>query len=300
MTERDVGPLDDDLRALLQAESERPEVEGSVKDRVHERVLRTIALTGGDPGGDGGSGAAGSSSGAASAGSAGAGASAGAASVATTGLGSVLTNPVVIGVLSFVVGGFSGAAVQSSLQASPEPEVRIVEVPAPAPSSSEPAAVEASEPVPQIENVDESSPESPAPAAAPRPASGELPRPGPAEVAAAPVAASSPDASLGNSEEDDPAEATRDEDLATENALIDRATTALARGRPAQALDALREHATRFPRGQQVQEREALWIQTLVRIGRHDEARARGERFRARWPRSPLRRAVDATLESVQ
>lgn len=295
MTERDLGPLDDDLQALLRAEADRPELDDSVRDRVRERVLRTIAFTGGDPGGDGGAGSSGSSGGAVAAGGSGSGVSAGAATAATTGLGTALSSPFVIGVLSFVVGGFAGAAVHSTLRAPPEPEVRIVTVPAVPQHRDDEPPTESPEVVGEIETIEEV-----AEAEAPAPALPTTPRARPSVPSSGSDSASpTEDPLVVDTAAAGTVEGERDEDLVAENALIDRATTALARGRPAQALAALREHAARFPGGQQVQEREALWIQALVRAGRHDDARARGERFRARWPRSMLRRAVDATLESI-
>lgn len=88
----------------------------------------------------------------------------------------------------------------------------------------------------------------------------------------------------------------RDRVLADENALVTRAQSALARGRAGEALEALSEHQRRFPGGQFVEEREAMTIQALVRLGRIDAARARAERFRARFPGSMLLRAVEAAV----
>lgn len=88
----------------------------------------------------------------------------------------------------------------------------------------------------------------------------------------------------------------RDRGLASENALVSRAQAALARGRVGEALAAIAEHQRSYPRGQFVEEREALAVQALVRAGNLDAARARAERFRARYPRSMLRRAVDSAV----
>jgi outer membrane protein assembly factor BamD (BamD/ComL family) len=87
--------------------------------------------------------------------------------------------------------------------------------------------------------------------------------------------------------------------LARESALIARAQSALARGEPALAIAALREHETRHPRGQLAEEREALWISALVGAGDGEGARARAARFRARHPGSPLLPAVEASLEAA-
>ena len=90
--------------------------------------------------------------------------------------------------------------------------------------------------------------------------------------------------------------ASRDRDLADENALVSRAQAALARGRTSEALAAAAEHQRRFPRGEFVEEREALAIQALARSGNTAAAAARAERFRARYPRSMLLRAVNAAV----
>ena len=90
----------------------------------------------------------------------------------------------------------------------------------------------------------------------------------------------------------------RDRDLADENALVSRAQAALARGRTSEALAATSEHQRRFPRGEFVEEREALAIQALARSGNLPAAMARAERFRARYPRSMLLRAVNAAVGS--
>lgn len=89
---------------------------------------------------------------------------------------------------------------------------------------------------------------------------------------------------------------TRAED---DSALIDRARTALLRGSPADALAALQEHTRRFARGQFAEEREALAVQTLVALHRHDEARARATSFHRQFPRSPLGAAVDEAVRSL-
>jgi hypothetical protein len=83
----------------------------------------------------------------------------------------------------------------------------------------------------------------------------------------------------------------------TEDALIDAAREALARGIPAEALAATDEHARRYPAGALTEEREALAIQALVALGRRREAGNRAGEFRKRWPDSLLRRAVDRSLE---
>lgn len=84
-----------------------------------------------------------------------------------------------------------------------------------------------------------------------------------------------------------------------ERILLDEARAAYARGARNDALDALSRHGTRFPNGTLVEEREALAVRILVDAGRTAEARARGERFRARYPKSLMLPAVEAALESI-
>jgi hypothetical protein len=94
----------------------------------------------------------------------------------------------------------------------------------------------------------------------------------------------------------EPTQDARDRELADENALITRAQNALARGRVEGALEALREHENRFARGQFSQERDAMTIQALAKLGRVDEARTRADAFRKKYPQSMLNRAIDAAL----
>jgi len=88
-------------------------------------------------------------------------------------------------------------------------------------------------------------------------------------------------------------------DLAAERRLVEEGRMSLAGGQSARALKTLERHAQRFPHGQLVEERESLWIRALAAAGRRDEARARGARFHARFPRSLFRPAVDSTLQSL-
>lgn len=90
----------------------------------------------------------------------------------------------------------------------------------------------------------------------------------------------------------------RDTDLARERALIETARTALSR-QQADAIDLLLRHEQQFPRGRLAEERESLLVQALLQAGRIDEARRRGARFRARFPRSLLLPVVDAALRSI-
>jgi outer membrane protein assembly factor BamD (BamD/ComL family) len=82
--------------------------------------------------------------------------------------------------------------------------------------------------------------------------------------------------------------------LPAESALLDVARTALGRGDGANALAATDAHAKKFPRGALSEEREAIRIQALRMLHRDDEANAKLDRFRARFPTSLLRPALEA------
>jgi hypothetical protein len=87
--------------------------------------------------------------------------------------------------------------------------------------------------------------------------------------------------------------------VAEERAILDPARTALGRGDGASALDGVKRHEQKFPRGQLTEEREAIAVQALVVLHRGDEARARGGRFLAKYPNSVLAPAVKAALATA-
>jgi hypothetical protein len=80
-----------------------------------------------------------------------------------------------------------------------------------------------------------------------------------------------------------------------EVALLSRAQAALSRGRPQEALEALSEHALRFPRGVLAEERGATRARTLCALGRRQEAEAELKRVeRLNPPSAYLARAREA------
>jgi TolA-binding protein len=83
--------------------------------------------------------------------------------------------------------------------------------------------------------------------------------------------------------------------LPAERALLDIAHTALANGEATEALDALGQHAKKFPRGVYREEREALTIKALRSLGRSDEAARRAAAFTTRYPNSLFRAIVEAS-----
>lgn len=62
---------------------------------------------------------------------------------------------------------------------------------------------------------------------------------------------------------------------------------------PAHALSLVAEHDQRFPQGQLAEEAAFIEIEGLKRLGRLDEAKARTERFHARYPSSLHGRTID-------
>ena len=92
---------------------------------------------------------------------------------------------------------------------------------------------------------------------------------------------------------------TPDGQLAAERTMLDVARTALARGNGGDALAAATRHEKRYPTGALAEEREAMAVQALVLLGRHDDARARGASFHQRFPGSVLAPAIDAALGAI-
>lgn len=127
--------------------------------------------------------------------------------------------------------------------------------------------------------VPSSSSSSAAPGISAAPSSDVLPTPA---SAAPPVSASAVSAAT--------------DDLPKEQALLDTARAALARGRPDDALAAIASHASTFPRGRLVEDRDALAVQAHAAAGHTDEAKARAQRFRARYPKSIYLPAIDRAI----
>lgn len=84
--------------------------------------------------------------------------------------------------------------------------------------------------------------------------------------------------------------------LAKERTLLDRARRHMAAGEPAVTLEVTQRHEREFPGGLLVEEREAMAIRALLALGNTEAARARGERFVARFPGSLLAPALAPAL----
>jgi hypothetical protein len=131
------------------------------------------------------------------------------------------------------------------------------------------------------------------PSAPPRPSRSTAPVEPPAPVDLSPSPAVAPAPSAPPAAPAPPADP-----LAQEAALLERARTALAAS-PAQALALTEAYAARFPGGMLRIERDLVAIDALRRLGRLDEARARGEAVLARAPGSlyeaRIRKLLDGT-----
>jgi hypothetical protein len=92
---------------------------------------------------------------------------------------------------------------------------------------------------------------------------------------------------------------TRASQLTAERMILEEARKALAQGDPPRALDRLERHRRSFANPLLAEERDAMWIQALVKAGRYDEARSRGEAFRKRSPDSLFSSSVESALESI-
>jgi hypothetical protein len=86
--------------------------------------------------------------------------------------------------------------------------------------------------------------------------------------------------------------------LAAERMVLDGARAALVHHDAPGAIAALRSHERAFPRGQLLEERESMRVQALSQARDFVAARAAGERFRRRFPRSMFLPAVEQALES--
>jgi hypothetical protein len=87
--------------------------------------------------------------------------------------------------------------------------------------------------------------------------------------------------------------------LLAERILLDEARAELAQGDTARAIDRLERHRRTYPVPMLGEERDAMWIEALVKAGRYDEARARAATFRRRAPHSIFSSMVDSALESI-
>lgn len=135
-------------------------------------------------------------------------------------------------------------------------------------------------------------PSTPAPVTSAAPVMSALPS---ADPPAPPRASSRPSAPPASAS----AEPVAVDPLAEEVALLDRARAALGAS-PAEALALTAEHAARFPQGKMGMEREIVAIDALRRLGRADEARARGEVVLSRARGSLYEERVKKLIEGAR
>lgn len=90
--------------------------------------------------------------------------------------------------------------------------------------------------------------------------------------------------------------AAKSDALAQERAILDRARSRLSASELEAAMKLLDQHAQRFSRGKLSEEREAMAVNVLVRLGRFAEGRRRGEAFRKHFPSSLMLPSVNAAL----
>ena len=262
-----VPPLDrrllDALRADLPAPSE-------ARDRARARLVAAIpAMRGSTPGDHGGGGDGGAAGGSLK--------SAARFGARTLGLG-------------FVVGGMAGAALFAALAKSPAPRIVFVDRPAPQAATMLPP-----EPMAETSKTTPATGITPhvaamAAAGAPHTSTAQPVDPGPTPASAAvhtsaQAARSSP--------------SSRASRLGQERLLLDEARAGLVEGDPERALQKLESHRAHFADGLLAEEREAMLVEALVRLGRYDEAREGANRFRARAPGSLFLPTVESAIASI-
>jgi hypothetical protein len=256
-------------RELLRAGRGVQPPEGE-QDRIWSALATQIG-TPGAPGGEGGAGAAGAG-----------GAGAAGASTTTAGFAG-LAKWVVIGALGAgaVLGTTQLLTSAAPKAAQSSPPVESVAVPQSVPSAvleperaPEPERAARTTPVPSSDQNRKPEPSAPIPVAS---ASAQPP-------ASAPATAASDDAP----KEDRAAR------LRRESRMLAQVREALRRGDAAGAMTQLDEIRRAFPEGGLSQEREALTIECLERLGRGAEASTRATAFLRLWPSSPYADVVRA------
>lgn len=273
-------PPADDLRALVDAERARPAPPSDAAARVAARLAVTLA--GGAAATIAGVASASAARGAATATATTASAASNAARAGSA-VGSLATGKaaLVLGA-TFALGAAGGVAVDRTFVAGrAAPSAHVAAPPAPprpSPTNAPSDLLPATPPPPDPPADPPAVPADALPHARPAPA------PSPARAASATASAGPGTAS--------------DTDLGHERALVTQARTALARGDAAASLDALDRHAATFPRGRLAEERDALRVTALARLGRRDEARAAAATFATRYPKSPLLGVVKASAET--
>jgi len=252
--DEELTPLGDFAARVLAAERAHVVNDGVRAERLFARVLGTVGV-----------GVVAVAAGASAATAATAATAKG--STAATAASAAISLKVALGVAAatFVLGAGAGVAFERAHHVEPpQPPAPQVLPPAPPgpPVTPEAPSATSSEPTPAPPSAPPSAP-----------------------VTAHPTASAAPPTSSASPEG-------KDAELAAERALIDRARTALGRGDPSAALEAVAAHEARFPRGRLAEERELVAIQALSRGGRAAETKARADRFRKVYPKSVFLPAI--------
>jgi len=264
-------------RELLDAARHADDPTDEARAQVRAALFAKLGL----PPGPGGSGPS-------AAGSEGAGATAG-QGLAGAGLAGKASSAVGVKALLAVlaVGAITGVVIVRG----PAPDRQPAQAPRSEPLRSGPASVarpEASDPV--IAEVT-ASPVAVAPDPGYEAAASSPVQPRPRRQAMAPTARGSVSPAAGDEDsagEVLPARPETAGDLRSEHALLRRARTSLRKRDATDALQAVHEHARRYPDGALAQERDVLEILALCANERRDEARAKATSFAERFPGSPL------------
>lgn len=225
------------------------------------------------------------------------GIAAGAAGAASAGAGTAVTaaHPVSVLLTAFALGAGAGGGTLAALSAARVFEAKV----APSPTSN--ASVNSATPrsgsrhgsraiEPAPSEPSSSSGESGAHVA---PASAARVSVSPRVPAPSHVASANETASRAGGEA---SPAPRANSLTAQQALLDRARSALARGDGGQALAALSEDARIHPASELSEEREALLIKSLIAAGDSASARVHAAAFGARYPRSLFLPSIRAAL----
>ena len=254
MTDHLPEPLDDELKSLFAAEARFPEAPAEGRARVWQQLESVLALPPPPalP------------------------ASPSLPEVSAVKAGAALSLGKVasVGLVTFVLGGVSGAGLYHAIVQPPPPVVIEVPVPAPAPS-------------PEVRGAA-------ADAGAQDDAGGDAG----SDAGAAPAASRMRSARARHAR--DVEEPTSPSELARERAIIDVVRAAIARGHADSALAAVERHASAFPAGRLREEREGLRVLALVRAGRAEEARAAATRFKQAYPASLLWPAIESALAGLR
>jgi hypothetical protein len=173
--------------------------------------------------------------------------------------GAALVAGRVVPTVTFVLGGLAGAALYAAVVKQPPPGVVYVD----------------------------------------RPTAAVAPPPPPSPTEAASEASPGPPVPSTRSAAHPPSTKTPESQLLAERIILDQARAGLLQGDAARALRLTDRHRRAFSNPLLGEERDALEVQSLVKAGRYDEARARAAAFHKQAPGSLFSSVVDSAIESI-